>query len=486
MAQPTNAPTEDAVPGWASLRLSRVWAVAAIALPLVIVASARMGTVDLTYHLRAGALMLDSGSLIRTDSFTFTATGVPWVDQQWLSQVILASVFHIGGWLALAVTRSFLAGAALALVYAACRTRGAAPRRAAWLTLGSASLLLPTLQLRPQLFGVACFAITLWLVAGRRTHPARLWFVVPLVLLWANLHGTFFLALGLIGLAWLEDVHAREPDAWRLVITGLAAIVAAMVNPYGVRVWSYVLELSNNPAVRGLVTEWQPTSIDSYSGATFLVSVPLVALLLVRARTPLAWPMLLSLGSFFLIGLLSVRGVYWWAMAVPVVMAGTDIGREPSGSPDPTNVGHSLLASAIGVALLLLLGRWLPFRSPEPAPGELLTEAPAGITTALRTTLTPGERVFNAQAWGSWFEYALPGNPVAVDSRIELIPGPAWKSYADVSNGREGWQRILEDWKIRVVVLYPVQQAELLTRISRDAGWKLAYHDGDGAVFIRR
>ncbi|MBL0170960.1 MAG: hypothetical protein IPP90_09545 [Gemmatimonadaceae bacterium] len=466
--------------------LSHVWAVAALVLPLVLTVAARMGSVDLAYHLRAGAMMLDTGRLLRTDPFTFTAVGVPWIDQQWLSQVVLAQVFHTGGWLALALTRSALSAIVLASVFATCRAQGAAVRRAAWLTLGSAMLLLPALQLRPQLFGLTCFSLVLWLVADRRAHPGRLWWLVPLVLVWANLHGTFFLAVGLIGLAWLDDRHQQQATAPRLVMVGLAVIAASLVNPFGTRVWRYVWELSSNPSVRGMVTEWQPTSIDSFSGAAFLISVPIVALLLARDVAPLRWPLVLSLGSFFLIGVMSVRGVSWWAMVAPTVLAGTRVGRESTARIDPVNRGNAAIIGTLGVVLLLLFGRWVPYRTPAPVPRALLTEAPWGITRALATTLSPGARVFNAQAWGSWFEYALPDHPVAVDSRIEVIPAEVWKRYADVSNGREGWQRILDDWQVRVVALYPVQQAELLTRISSDAGWQLTYRDDDGAVFIRR
>jgi hypothetical protein len=310
--------------------------------------------------------------------------------------------------------------------------------------------------------------------------------LVPLTLVWANLHGTFFLAIGLIGLAWLDDVHTGIGSARQLIVVGVASMVASMCNPYGARVWEYVLKLSANDAVRGLVVEWQPTSIDSYSGAAFLVSVPLVALLLARARARLAWPMLLSLASFFLIGLMSVRGVYWWAMAAPVIISGTTAARESPERPDPATRVNALTTFVLALIVLFAFVRWLPYRSPLPVPERFVAQAPFGITRSLAGILLEGERVFNAQAWGSWFEYALPDHPVAVDSRIELIPPDVWKRYGDVSNGRDGWQQILAEWDVRVVALSRTQQGELLSRISRDAAWKLAYSDSDGSVFVRR
>ena len=76
-------------------------------------------------------------------------------------------------------------------------------------------------------------------------------------------------------------------------------------------------------------------------------------------------------------------------------------------------------------------------------PEGLLTDAPPGITHALEGVLQPGEAFFNAQEWGSWFEFALPDHPVFVDSRFELIPEPAWREYDAVSVGAPGWQDVL-------------------------------------------
>ena len=69
----------------------------------------------------------------------------------------------------------------------------------------------PALALRPQLLGMTLFAIILVIVEDRHRHPARLWAIPILVVLWANVHGSFFLAPLVLGLAWLEDVAARAP-----------------------------------------------------------------------------------------------------------------------------------------------------------------------------------------------------------------------------------------------------------------------------------
>ena len=84
---------------------------------------------------------------------------------------------------------------------------------------------------------------------------------------------------------------------------------------------------------------------------------------------------------------------------------------------------------------------------------RVLTDAPPGITAALADLTEPGDRIFNPQPWGSWFEFALPHTLVAIDSRIELFPAQVWDDYAKVAAGVEGWQAILDGWDVDYVVV---------------------------------
>jgi len=137
----------------------------------------------------------------------------------------------------------------------------------------------------------------------------------------------------------------------------------------------------------------------------------------------------------------------------------------------------------IGVALAF---PWSLVGKPSDAPGSRVTHAPPGITADLQRVLRPGERVFNAQEWGSWFEFALPRNPSFVDSRIEIFPDSVWRDYNNVSAGKQGWQAILNRWNVGAVVLSRTQQPSLIPFISRDPGWRLQYRNSDGLVFVRR
>ncbi len=465
------------------LALSHVWVAAAIVIPAAIVASFPLVAVDLAYLLRAGDLMLDTGTILRTDPLMTWTIGTPWLDQQWVAEIALAATFRAGGWLGLALLRVALQAAVLGFVYLACRAVGADRRRAAFLTLGSAALLLGGFGLRAQLFGMVCFAATLWLVETSPRHPSRLWWVIPIQVVWVNSHGSFPLGPLLLLLAGVRASAGHRSDARRIWLFALATVAATVVGPFGLGVWRYVWDVGTDPQVIDVVREWRPTSLRTVQGALFFASA-LGAVGFLAMRRPVA-PVasLIRLGVFFLLGLTAVRATVWWGVLVAVDVAAL--------LPEPTRRARDprtpINAVALGVLPLLLAGsllRWLPHADTD-HPGDLLQRAPEGITRTLQSVLEPGERFFHPQEWGSWFELALPENPVVADSRFELIPPERWREYLAISQGRADWGRILDGWGVRVLVLARDQQADLMPIARRDPGWRMVYEDDEGLVLVR-
>jgi hypothetical protein len=461
--------------------------VSGVVIPVMVVAGTRLPMIDLAYHLRAGDIMFDTHALLRTDVFSAVAYGKPWLNQQWLAQLVLATAFRLGGWFGLVALRALLGALVLSFVFLACRAAGAATKRAAWLTLGTGFLLLAGFMLRPQLLGMVCFAVTAWLVARRRTHPEGVWIVIPITILWANLHGSFFLAPLLLGLAWVEDRWVRGRGARPLFLACLGSLLATIVNPYGWRVWSYAAGLATNPVIRSSITEWQPPSIGVYTGAAFFLSVVVVAALLIaRVRRPVPWGSLLPLVIFMAIALAAIRGVHWWAMAAPIVLAGVLEARPASTERrDPARVLNAAIVGLLALAVIGSVIQWVPYAGRGMPTGGRLAYAPVGITRELQRTLGPGEVVFNAQKWGSWLEFEFPRSPVIVDSLVEVIPPSVWRNYYAVSRGVEGWQATLDAWDVDVAVLARDQQLGLIPRMRADPGWRLVYEDAEGLIFRR-
>jgi hypothetical protein len=486
------------------LTFPRLWAALAILLPVLAALLATLSTVDLAYNVRAGTLILDQGSVLRTDPFAFTTAGGPWLDQQWGAQVLLALGYRAGGWALLAILRAALVAVVIGLVFLACRRHGAGLRVAAWLALASFVLAAAAMGLRPQLFGMVLFGATLAILAGRSSHPRAVWLIPLLVVPWASLHGSFIFAPVAVGVAWLEDLLAGRPGARRLVLVAIASALASLVNPFGTGVWSYAIGLTTNPTIRRLISEWQPTTPLSASGLLLYGSILVFGgLILRRVRIPAGpgsatWrevgPAVLWLVFLGLVAASAERGIAWWALAAPVAVAGLldqpvpDPARAaPSGAirPERASVANGAIVIVLVIAGVVLLPIWRGGTSLQGPPG-LLTDAPAGITAALVGRVGPSDRIWNAQRWGSWLEFALAGVPIAVDSRIEVIPAGAWDDHIALSAGSAAWQAILDRWRVTVVVASRDEQAGLLPLLRASPAWTLIHEDADGLVFVRR
>jgi hypothetical protein len=193
---------------------------------------------------------------------------------------------------------------------------------------------------------------------------------------------------------------------------------------------------------------------------------------------------LASLAVFFFIGLFAVRGIYWWALVIPPLIV--DLLPEALPRPfarDPRSSTNTAFASVIVLLAVILLPWWR--QGGRGGSDALLDHAPPGITASLASVLRPGDRLFNPELWGSWFEFRFPHNSVSDDSRIEMFSGKVWDEYDRVSGAEQGWQNILDRWRIRVVVASRSQQANLISSIRSDPGWTLVHEDDDGLVLVR-
>jgi len=442
-----------------------------------------MGATDLAYHLRAGSDVL-AGHIPRIDTYTFTVQGTPWLDQQWGAQGLFALIFKVGGWPTLLFGQGLLVGITFLLVYLAGRAAGAACRPAALLSIGGFVVASPGLAMRPQLLALPLFGMLLWVTAGRHRRPARLWAAPVLAAVCANVHGSFTIFPLILALAWLEDRRTKDPRARRTLVVAVVTVVATLANPFGFRVWTYAYELSTNPVIRDTISEWAPLTLATVPGWFAIGSALAIALFLIRRSDPTPWTSLLTLGIFFLLALSAQRAIVWWGMVAPVVLASLIRVRPATGEAQGNTrarspAGPAYVIIGILLAAIVALAPWWRGSGYE----HFLGAAPAGLTTAAANELPPGTRTLVHQPWGSWFEYALPDLPVFVDSRIEIVPDDIWHDYGQVGFSGAQWRSVLDDYDVQAIVA--AADWDLVPVLRDDPGWRLAYQDDDGYLFVR-
>jgi hypothetical protein len=456
------------------------WEIMAWLLPAGGALLATLFTNDLAYLIAVGDRIVDTGSLPRHDHLTYTVAGQPWVAQQWAAAIAFSRLHAWGSWEGLVLVRAALVGLCFGPTYRRTRSSVGDPLVAGVLVLGGfvcVASLPGALALRPQLLVAPLFVLSCWLVATRDRHPRRVWWVVAIAIAWANLHGSVLLVPLVTAIALVGDVARRRPTARTMAAITVAGLAAPLATPWGPRTYGYLWDVATSSVVR-TIDEWRP--IVERWPAGVVVGLAVVALgvsLWRRRRRPIDLETGLGLAVFTLLVIVSGRNVVWWALYVPPVAGAVLAGWHPS-TARSRRAGPVVLAAMIA---LVSIGVWRVATAPSDE--ALLEDAPAGVTEAL-AAVAGGGRVFAAN-WAGWFEYAVPGTPMFVDPRAELFPEDVWDQYFEVVTASSSWEAVLDRWDVGVVVVDPDEHEELAVTIAGAPGWRLAYEDDDGRIYVR-
>jgi hypothetical protein len=211
---------------------------------------------DLWWHLQTGQDIVASRAIPQTDIYSFTRAGSEWVTHEWLSEVLIYAVYRVSGWAGLLAVFSGFITAAFYLVY---RRSTGKPYIAALAILLAVAASSPLFGVRPQMITLllASTFIAFLTSYSNDGKSRRLYWMVPLMLLWVNLHAGYALGLGLIGLYLVSIAIDRKWDLIpRLLMTLIACAAVVPLNPNGFRMFSYPLETLRSPSMAAFIQEW--------------------------------------------------------------------------------------------------------------------------------------------------------------------------------------------------------------------------------------
>jgi hypothetical protein len=485
--------------------LSSAWPRALMAPALVFIATAtdRQYLVDFWHHLARGRAIVEQRQLVNHDLFTYTVAGQPLVDVNWLTQVFYYCTFELGGMplvqLINAIVLAAMAGILVHLCWRASGSAGIGSAMAIFAFFG----LWQVLTVRPQTFSLLLFVLLYEILLAAKQRPVLLLAPPFLLALWANVHGAFPIGLVLIGSFWLAAAfegwsRGRRTffrDHWLAMLTLCLAgsLAATLINPYGWRVYQYVLVTSSSAASRR-IDEWVPPGLDLLIGKFWVAS--LVAVLLgfgLSPRRPSARDVCL-LVCFLPLACGSVRMIAWWLLvSAPVIAAQVSalpiFSERPASREGPTFA--SALAAGVLVLLMVLSVPGLDRYNPLLGPARRAAGGKEADLAALASCIEDrgrGGRLFSRFEWSEYLTWSLgPRFPVFMDGRIEIFPDDVWAQYAAVTVGRAQWHDVLDRYKVDYLLLdRPYHGATgLLPQVEQSTDWQLIFQSGEAMLYAR-
>ena len=186
-------------------RRAATWALYGLTLAAVFsLALTTLTRYDFWWSLKSGELILETRAVPRTDPFSYTAEGRPWVNHMWATQVLLVLGWRHGGRVAVLLAKAVLVSATFAVVLLTMRARSVPPLLAAGVCLVGAWAGLGFWEVRPQLVTYLFAAVCLWVLREGWTRRFTPWWAMPLLMIpWANLHAGFVTGFGLLGIVGL-------------------------------------------------------------------------------------------------------------------------------------------------------------------------------------------------------------------------------------------------------------------------------------------
>jgi hypothetical protein len=494
--------------------MDKLWIVVILGLLFILGFARPLPPNDLWWHARVGQEILDTGRIPRVDVYSLTEQGEPFYYQSWLAEVIMGALINLGGVRLLIAVRTLIMLVLFgAVLFMSWRASGGDRRVAVPVVLATVVLGLGNQTVRPQLFAyplfIGVYAI-LW--RYRQGRAGRwVWLIPFLFVIWVNLHGSFALGLGLVGLVLVGELleyglpslarrSTSTPVDQRqrlktLALVLLVCIFVLIFNPRGVGIVGYVADLLTDAPSQLLGDEWQPLDPMRGLGQTFYALYLAVMAIFALARPPIRLTHLLLTLAFGWLAASGVRYVVWFGLVSAPIVANALVRfpredlirwrqrlvRHPimqrlldgdgSGYPGFRNLALAALTLAVVVALGLLIlypdeGLWL-----SPYTGQ-------SAVAYMETTGVRG-RLFNELGRGSYVIWALgPEQPVFIDPRFELYPLEHFEQYITLSKAEEGTEALLDEYAFDLLLLGQETQAPLINWVEgRPERWRQVYSD---------
>lgn len=467
---------------------------------------------DLPRHMKNGEMILSGHfEVLYANVYSYTEPDFPFVNHHWLSGVVFYLVHQAAGWNGLVIFKVIVLLAAFSLLFFTA-LRKADFWLVALFSIPTILILAERTNVRPEIFSYFFVAAYLYLLANFEEHPERnqIFWLIPLQLLWVNLHIFFIIGIMLIGGFLVENMIMHRKDlknnvsVKKLCILLLAVMAVSLVNPNG---WSGVLQplrvfndygmaVSENQSIPEFL-ETKPLRehipIAIFAPTTFLLAASFIFCFKNKPIFYFLAAIGTSIAGFFILRMLPFLG-FIFLPAASQNFNGLFVGikeRLRCISPHVEGVFGKLFAVLFMFALVFLAilgteGKILVNRKP----GTGLVPYAEDAALFFKEHLLKGP-IFNDYDSGSYLIYYLfPKEKVFVDNRPEAYPSSFFSGhYLPIFENEAAWQEVYQKYHFNVIFFYQYDEGfgarPFLWKRARDPAWALVYADRYNVIFVR-
>ncbi len=475
-----------------------------ILITIAIADSIRLPDPDLWGHIRFGQAVLQLHHLVLHDPYSYSAADHYWNNHEWLTEVLMAAIFNHAGVFGLILLKLACTAVVILALAAALAETGSSTLVQFAVLIGSAVVIKPQLQFRPQSFTFALLAVLIYLLTSDAYRRAgRLWLAIPLLALWANLHGGFIMGIAALGtyaaVSGLQDVMAgRGYDrAIRLAAITGAATLATLATPYGFGTWETVGHALHNPYTRSVIEEWQPlasAAIAHWRQHRFLISNYDIGIAMMAAAG-ISWALTIEAVDLPLCAIAALMAIAAFIstrnLPIAMIALAAPLARHLS------RVWHSIVAARenarpqehsgwinqtvlVALSTVIFLQNGFFSRSlvsPDPYP--------ASACEFMKQHQQNGN-ILSTFEWGEYLIWNMePGSKVFIDGRYDTVfPFETIYKFALFNFNLPGGDAVLSEYPTDFVLIKPGSESRKLVDARTD--WKLIYGDASSRLYARQ
>lgn len=428
---------------------------------------------DMWWHLRAGEQTWLDRQVYAVDTFSFTRFGQSWLNHSWLSQVIMFGIFEISSFLGLSVWVALSAVLSLMLIY--FQMDGHPLFRGAVLILAGAVAGV-VWSPRPQLMSLVMFGLVSYLLyLYKWKNRDYLVWLLPIFVLWGNLHGGYVLGVMLLGvmivgeilnkiLPGTSDMDLDWVKIRKLFFWSGACMLAVLINPFGLGMWKIPFNTVGVESLQNLVSEWSSPDFHQLYQQPLLWMLFLGIFAIGTSGRRSDASDLVTLIFFSWLALTARRNFGPFAMvAAPIItrhlsaswtqwsLSSDGLIRKISGNVKLSSQSAKSISpmarNAINISVIFFLSMVGVWKAYQVSNQDFMDQAIRAVYPVEAVEILNSEQpgnIFNEYDWGGYLIWNLRDHRVFVDGRTDLFGDEIISAWSVIVQADLNWKEELE------------------------------------------